>query len=1707
MSLVHSPYRVGLALLLVTLSVLSVTLVTSMRPVSAAPTGTNFDHIVIIAMENSAYASVFGSGTLASCPTSSAPFLCSMLPVSSTLPNLNNYGATAADGNDFNGCSAACYVGLLAGYTYGISDGYGSLTAANLVADRMAPAGLTWQAYCAQGCPRGNDHFPFTSFTDTQNSPNVFSSSSVSTSTFVAAADSASPPNFLWYTPTDSQNMHDNSVSSGDSYVKSFLVGSGSLTAPASGSLLASNVFTNPIFRTVLYLWWDECGGSNGSCDSNNAAPNLLYGPTVKKGYVSPDLTGMDEYASLLTIENNWGFSPLAQGDTAAKNAGYMFNDVFTSATPLPLSASFTYLPTSPIASTLISFTATASGGTPGYTYSWSFGDSGTATGLTTTHTYTGSGSYSVTLTVKDSASGTATSTQTVQVSPIPALAAGFTYSPSQPLSGQPVSLSGSASGGVSPYVYNWNLGDGSTSTAQSPSHTYSSSGSYTVTLSITDSLGTAASATHSITVSPPGALAASFTASPTSPVSGQTVTFTATASGGTGPYSYSWNLGGTSKTGNPVSQSFTNGTYTVSLTVTDSASQTATSSQPLIVLSASTGGSVPVMVGWGGVRMDESVAGNGGTSSAVFPGESASNMELLLIELKAKGYNTVRVDFDPYCSDTVDYNYMSVYSQTNAQRAVQIAQHYGFWILIDYHGYTDIFRNTSCWLSYWKPIVQNIGPLYLNIIWEPQNEPTLDCSNSPSSCPAASCSSDTSCVTALGNAYQQWIDQARSLGDTHWIVVQNLCSYGCGLSNMADGYPTVTDPLGTLSQGGKIFISLHSYMDYGQNSGSWNSATANSVAQQYYQAVVSGVSNTGWPALNTEGGTDPLCSGCAPDTILAGSSGYTTTTFAFIQALTNLYDAHTPQRINWIWWPAGSWTNTPGAGTYGAMQCNSNPEGWGCLLTFLPLGPPSPDFTMSASSPSAVNAGQSATSTITVTAVNGFAGTITLTDAVPSALTCGTISPSTLVGSGTASVSCSASAGGTYALTVTGTSSSLTHSAVGTFTVRQADFTITASTPAAANVGQSSTTTLTIAPLNGFTATVALTDTVPNGLSCGNVSSTSITGSGTATVSCSATNSGSYTLTITGTSGSLTHSTTTTFNFRDFTMTASSPASVSPGSSGTSTITLTALNSFSGTITISDTIPSGLSCGSLTPSSVSGSGTATLSCSSNSQGVYTVTVTATSSSLTHKATAAFTYGTPADFTITATSPSAVNVGSSARSTITITLIHGLTSPVTLTDNVPSGLSCGTISSTSFTGNSTATASCSSSSASTYTLTITGTSGSLTHTASATFTFRDFSLSANPSSLSLNTGAQGTSTISLNLLNGFGSTVTLTVSNPSGVTASLGTTSISGSGTSILTVSSTPTGSYTIIVTGTSGSLTRTVSLTITVGTQVSPVLTAPSSKTIAQTSTLTFTVTGTDSSIPTPNLTLSANQLPSGASFTTVRGTSPISSTFRWTPTTASMPGTYTVSFTVTDGVSSAQVYVIITVIASNVLPIITVPGPQNATVGGHLHFTVSANDPTGTGGTVTLSATGLASNMAFDPATGDFSFTPGTSQAGQTYMVNFTATDSSDPSWTQTQSVPIHVDGTSASQPAGGGFCLSCLLPRAMTTTAWLLAIGALMGIVSSIVLLHIRASTELASAKRRVKSLSAQGQLGRTYSGYQAPRRTMAQVHRRRTVADDD
>jgi hypothetical protein len=60
---------------------------------------------------------------------------------------------------------------------------------------------------------------------------------------------------------------------------------------------------------------------------------------------------------------------------------------------------------------------------------------------------------------------------------------------------------------------------------------------------------------------------------------------------------------------------------------------------------------------------------------------------------------------------------------------------------------------------------------------------------------------------------------------------------------------------------------------------------------------------------------------------------------------------------------------------------------------------------------------------------------------------------------------------------------------------------------------------------------------------------------------------------------------------------------------------------------------------------------------------------------------------------------------------------------------------------------------------------------------------------------------------------------------------------------------------------------------------------------------------------------------------------------------------------------------------------------------VGQLLTFTITASDPDGD--SVTLSATSVPANAGFNPATGGFSFNPTSVQAGQVFVVTFTATD----------------------------------------------------------------------------------------------------------------
>jgi len=189
-----------------------------------------------------------------------------------------------------------------------------------------------------------------------------------------------------------------------------------------------------------------------------------------------------------------------------------------------------------------------------------------------------------------------------------------------------------------------------------------------------------------------------------------------------------------------------------------------------------------------------------------------------------------------------------------------------------------------------------------------------------------------------------------------------------------------------------------------------------------------------------------------------------------------------------------------------------------------------------------------------------------------------------------------------------------------------------------------------------------------------------------------------------------------------------------------------------------------------------------------------------------------------------------------------------------------------------------------------------------------------FTLSASPSSLTITQGSNGTSTITVNPLNGFTGSVTLAASGlPSGVTATFGTNPTTSTSLLTLTASSTATtGTATVTITGTSGSLQATTNISLTVNPAASPNFTisaSPTSLTIVQGNNGTSTITITSQNSFNSATTLTTSGLPSGvtAGFSTNPVTPPANgnatSTLTLTASSTATTGTSTVTVTGTSG------------------------------------------------------------------------------------------------------------------------------------------------------------------------------------------------------------
>jgi len=389
-----------------------------------------------------------------------------------------------------------------------------------------------------------------------------------------------------------------------DSFRWDFGDGGASTANPASHTYTTSGSFT------VVVTVTDSNGAKATSSQTINLASALTVSFTAKPS--SPTVNQAVTFTATTSggvgsVRYSWSFGDGSASTTNPASHAYSTSGSFkvtvtatdangakamssqTITVAAILGARFTYSPSSPQVGQQVTLTGSVSGGTAPYTFSWAFGDGSTGSGQSTTHTYSSPGTFTLTLTVKDSSSSqqTVTSQQSVTVTspPPPPLSASFTFKPSSPDAGQAVSFTGSSSGGVSPYSYSWSFGDGGTASGSQVTHTFQSAGTYTVILTIKDSAGQIAKSSQTITLN--ARPSASISYSPSNPLPLLPVTFTGSATGGTQPYSYSWDFGdGTTASGQTVSHSYLlPGSYVVTLTITDANGQTSTTSRTIIVL------------------------------------------------------------------------------------------------------------------------------------------------------------------------------------------------------------------------------------------------------------------------------------------------------------------------------------------------------------------------------------------------------------------------------------------------------------------------------------------------------------------------------------------------------------------------------------------------------------------------------------------------------------------------------------------------------------------------------------------------------------------------------------------------------------------------------------------------------------------------------------------------------------------------------------------------------------------------------------------------------------------------------------------------------------------------------------------------------------------------------------------------------------------
>jgi|GEM_PF-2007665 len=389
-------------------------------------------------------------------------------------------------------------------------------------------------------------------------------------------------------------------------------------------------------------------------------------------------------------------------------------------------------------------------------------------------------------------------------------------------------------------------------------------------------------------------------------------------------------------------------------------------------------------------------------------------------------------------------------------------------------------------------------------------------------------------------------------------------------------------------------------------------------------------------------------------------------------------------------------------------------------------------------------------------------------------------------------------------------------------------------------NAGSSKTFSLQVSSVGSFSGTVAVSLAgLPAGVSF-SPATLSFAGAGTQTVTLTAAAGAApvsnVTVTATGVSGSLSHAATFTLSVlgpQSFTL-AVSPATLSlpPGANQTVTVSSTAVNGFTGQISVTlSGLPAGITA-SITNFSLNAGGSTTviLYASTTASGTSTVTFTGTSGSLSASASLSVAINTTPDFALQSGifTGTGVTAGSTATLSFGATSYNGFSSPITVTvSGLPGGVTASPSTFSIVPGASqsvTFSATVNAPPETTAYVTLQGTSGSLTR--STQFSFSVYapylSIAVQPSSLTIPAGSSTSTFVQVLGVSGNSTNpVSVTISGvPAGVTASSSTLTIPGSSPNVFFSAASGAAGTTGVVSlkATYGPYSASTTLNVTVG-------------------------------------------------------------------------------------------------------------------------------------------------------------------------------------------------------------------------------------------------------------------------------------------------